>query len=312
MPNIFTIVSVMRIIFLFSLLSVTLICVTDSTHKMYNIPTCLMPCRVSISCPRPSLIKIFSTSVDSYTITTVLDGCEGNFNVSVSHNATDYHIFSAIIYVKTWYFNIFCHILSETPVITPFVNDTSRLSVHFPYFRQIIVHLQSHDEFITSMLFERVGSLQNELSTIKEQLNTLREDFEERIEIQPKLKYAIYNAVITGNTLTCQNPNPMKWPTADRYCYVESGNWLWFDLRQILKINLIQFRLWDQDARIYTYNLSVSPDRFNWFSLASRRTGTSHQEFKLDEKMEVRYIKMEGASTVNRNLVLCSFTVDCI
>ena len=293
----------MRILFQISLLFVTLISVIES-YKVYNCPSCLMPCRLSSSSPKSSLIKLFSSSIDSYTITTILNGYEGNFKISVSHNSTDHRIFSTKIFLKYWLFNTFCRILNETPIIGRVGNDTNRLSVQFRSFKLIHVNLQSREGYLTSVFFEKVGALQNELSAVTEELN--------KVTMQPKLKYAIYNATVTGTGWSCSNPNPMKYPTGDKLCQIPSGNWVFFELRETFKINLILFRLWDQDARVYTYNLFTSTDKSSWVHLAEGKTGKSSQEIKLDEAMDVRYIKMEGTSTSNRYLVLCSLTVDWI
>ena len=294
---------------LFLLVTVLGVTKTQTAAKVYNCASCLMPCR---NTARASLTKLFSSSVDSYTITSILDGYNANFQILISHNGTEHRIYSARIHVKYWLLSSLCRILSETPVLSHFSNDTSRISVQFPSFRRVETHLQSQEEYLTSMFLGRVGYLQNELSATNKQLTALSREFEERVEMQPKLKYAIYYATITGNSLMCLIPNPMKYPSGDKFCRVIKGDWIYFDLQDTYIINLLLFRLWDQDARVYTYNLSISTDGITWMSIASGRKGQSLQEIRLDEPTHVRYIKMEGYSTAHDELHLCAFAVDWI
>ena len=68
------------------------------------------------------LTKIYSSSVVNYRVTTVLDGYEGHFKVTISQNDA---IYSAKINVVNWLFSAHCRILCETPVITPVAGDTT-------------------------------------------------------------------------------------------------------------------------------------------------------------------------------------------
>ena len=151
------------------------------------------------------------------------------FRISVSNNSTEYQVYSGKVRVENWLFDFYCRSLSQTPVVST-VEDTSRLKVQSAALRLFYVHLESPEDYLTSMLFEKVGSMQNELSATRKELNTLRTEFEKRIDLQPKLKYAIYNSTITG-TLWCSAPNTLKYPVADKYCTIPSGSWLFLDLR---------------------------------------------------------------------------------
>ena len=69
-----------------------------STDKVPDCPTCVMPCRGS-NLNRQSLTKLYFNYIDSYTITTILDGYEGSFKITISQNTTDYLVYSAEISV---------------------------------------------------------------------------------------------------------------------------------------------------------------------------------------------------------------------
>ena len=90
-----------------------------------------MPCRES-NLARTELTKIYSTSVVNYRVTTLLDGYEGHFKITISQNDA---IYSAKINVVNWPFCSTCRILCETPVIIPVAGDTTQLRVRFPTFR---------------------------------------------------------------------------------------------------------------------------------------------------------------------------------
>ena len=283
-----------------------LICLAFANDKVNECSSCEMPCRVSDpNLPRSVLTKIYSNSVDNYRVTTILDGYEGHFRLTISQNSTDNSMYVAKIHVPKWRFSAHCRILCEAPEIVSVANDTTQLKVSFPFFRSFHAHLQSADDYITLFFYERVGIIQNELYGRVSEL-------EKRDRMQAKLKYAVSNATITGNGWSCQTPNPMIYPTVDRHCGITSGNWVYFDLKEKFTLNLIRFRVYDQDGRTYTYNLSISPDRINWVTLAAGVSGQSVQEYLLDSPTEVRYIKMEGHSTSNQALHLCSFSVDWV
>ena len=146
-----------------------------TTDKVPDCPTCVMPCRGS-NLNRQSLTKLYSSYVDSFTVTTILDGYEGNFKITISQNTTDYLVYSAKISVVHWYFSAFCRILCEIPVITKVVNDSTQLKVQFPSFRFFFVHLQSLAGSIDSLFYIKVGILQNELYRTKEQFSLTSRD----------------------------------------------------------------------------------------------------------------------------------------
>ena len=253
---------------------------------------------------KQSLIEIFTSYVDSYTITTILDGFEGQFKIIVSQDTIKYPVYSAKISVVNWLFESLCRILNEQPKIVSVRDDNTQLKVQFPTFRSFQVRVETGEDFLNSRLYEKVGNMHRELSVIKDELK--------RIEMLSKLKYAISNALITANDLVCKHPNPFVYPTGDRHCSVPTGDWIRFDLREVLTVNFIVFRLWDQDSRVFTYNLSVSEDNVTWVNLAENRTGKSVQKFNLDMPMEFRYNKMEGYNTRSRKLHLVSMAIDWI
>ncbi|KAI6650556.1 hypothetical protein LOD99_7606 [Oopsacas minuta] len=209
-----------------------------------------------------------------------------------------------------------CRILSEIPAITPVRNDNTRINVG----------VQPAEDYVALIVNEKVRLIQNELYTANEQLSNakdelvkkdnelklLKADLQDRVTMEARLKYAIANATISGDGWTCNTPNPMIYPTGDRYCWIPSGNWVNFDLKEKFTINLIRFRLYDQDARVYTYNLHVSSDYRNWISIAEGATGQSAQEYLLKKALQIRYIKMEGRNTLNAQLHLNTLTVDWV
>ena len=150
----------------FSLMLLVAIAWLVSTDKVPDCPTCVMPCRGS-NPNRQSLTKLYSSYVDSFTVTTILDGYEGNFKITISQNTTDYLVYSAKISVVHWYFSVYCRFLCEIPVITTVVNDSTQLKVQFPSFRFFFVHLQSLAGSIHSLFYIKVGILQNELDRTK-------------------------------------------------------------------------------------------------------------------------------------------------
>ena len=301
---------IMSILFQISILFVTLIFVTESTVE---VPSCLMPCSLSTDTPRASLIKQFSSSVDSYTINIDLNGNVGIFKISIFPNATDYIVYSSNITVANWPFNVIYSILDETPAISTVENNGSSLTVQFPSYMLFHVHLQSSAEYVISRLGGDVGSLQRELTATNEEIITLRGEFEEKVQMLNQLKYAISNSTITGDTLLCDSPNPLKYPTADKDCSILAGNWLHIDLKRPFTINYIQFRLWDIDARVHTYSLEISFDKVHWIRLASGKTGQSVQIFELKEPLSIRYIRFEGTNNKSsRKLSLIFLKIDWI
>ena len=408
-----------------------------STDKVPDCPTCVMPCRES-NLNRQSLTKLYFNYIDSYTITTILDGYEGSFKITISQNTTDYLVYSAEISVVHWYFSVYCRILCEIPVITTVIDDNSQLKVQFPSFRFFFVHLQSPADSIDSLFYIKVGILQNELhKTIKQlsltsrdllntsnelsitqnellstksELSDTRSKVDRNTEVitstrnelsivkselsstnellmntsndlsstqselnfinikfdntNNKLKNSknelsitkskllniqnellelrneiflmnetiqsmkqttricgnsdltsiVANAVTLGNGWIC-NPsdtNVMVDTDGGSYCYIASGNYVYFDFREIFILTVIRFGLWDGDSRTYTYNLEISTNRVDWTSLAAGVEGTSTEEYILEEATRVRYIRMEGTSTSNNYLILYSMSVDCV
>ena len=134
----------------------------------------------------------------------------------------------------------------------------------------------------------KILQLQNQIAKI-----------EKEITKGSRMKYAISNAVITGNTFSCQSPNPLKLGTSDRYCSIGAGHWMYIELNEYFTINLIRFRLYDLDSRIFTYNVEISSDKVNWSRIADQKLGKSIQELILAEPVEIRYIRMSGTSTVS-------------
>ena len=288
--------------------SLSLLICLSFADKVNECSPCQMPCRVSTpSLPRSDLIKIYSNSVDNYRVTTVLDGYEGHFKITISQSSTDNSMYFAKVNVPNWRFDAHCRILCETPEINPVTNYTTQLMVSFPSFRSFHVSLQPAEDYTILFLYERVGIIQNELYG---RVSVL----EKRDQTLAKLKYAISNATITGDGWTCEQPNPMMYPSIDRHCWIDTGNWVYFDLKEKFTINFIRFRLHNQHAGIYsyTYNLAISPDGINWVTIADEVTGSSIQEYLLDNPTEVQFIKMEGRSNSDLWIRLCSFSVDWV
>ena len=262
-----------------------------------------MPCRMPAT-NRQNLTEVFTSSVDYYTVTTILDGFEGQFKIIVSQDTKEYPVYSAKISVVNWLFESLCRVLNEQPKITTVGDDNTQLRVQFPTFRSFQVRVETGEDFLNSKLYEKIGNMQRELSMVKDELK--------RVKMLHKLEYAISNALIMADDLKCKHPNPFVFPTGDRHYTVPSGVWIRFDLREILTVNFILFRLWGQDSRVFTYNLSVSRDNVTWVTLAENRTGQSVQKINLAMPMEFRYIKMEGSSTRSMKLHLVSIAIDWI
>ena len=298
----------MRNILLFSFLLVTLISVTESTD---HCPSCLMPCRKT---HKASLMKELSSSVYPYTITTKLNGYFGNFKIMISHNATEYRLYSNEISVVYWLFDSLCRTLNSSPLITPVANDTSKLAIQFQDFRLFEVYLQPSADNLFEMFSDKVGDLQNEAvaehSDFKSRLTNL-ENQVSKLNFHPRLVYAISDAEITGNTWSCTVPYVLSQPRGAAYCEIRYDNWVNIDLKEIFLINYIRFRLYDQDSRTYMYSLEVS-NSTTWVKLAEVKTGQSIQEYELDEEMGIQYIRMKGKNNHNLSLHLHSLAVDYI
>ena len=429
----------------FSLILLVAIAWLVTTDKVPDCPTCVMPCRGS-NLNRQSLTELYSSYVDSFTVTTILDGYEGNFKITISQNTTDYLVYSNKISVVHWYFSVHCRILCEIPVITTVVNDSTQLKVQFPSFRFFFVHLQSLAGSIDSLFYIKVGILQNELYRTKEQLsltsrdlsnttdelsNTKSELSDTRREVNTNtelitvtreelsstnellmntssellktrnelsttkgdlsitqielsstnellmntssellktrnelsttkgdlsitqielenslnklfkmenelflmnetlqsikhivlmscgntdLSSVIANAVISSTFWRCypSGTNAMVEPDGRRHCYSRAGEYVYFDFRHTFNINVIRFKLYDRDSRIFTYSLDISTNRVDWTSLAAAVVGTSTEEYILEEPTRVRYIRMEGTNTDTAHLILHSMSVDCV
>ena len=80
--------------------------------------------------------------------------------------------------------------------------------------------------------------------------------------------------VVIGDAFLVEQ-NSMIEPDDVSYCYIQAGEYVYFDFRNTSIINVIRFRLWDGDSRIYTYNLDISTNRVDWTSLAAGVEGTS-------------------------------------
>ena len=289
--------------------------------------TCLMPCDVTkYGINSKSIIKIFSTNHENYRITTIIDGNQGYFETTVSLD-TENQVYSARVNVEYWLFSTFCQILSRNPTVTKINGKT--LHVKFGSFRRFNVHLQPTDKhnILGHLLIEKVVELDNELTDTKRELSDTKEKFsrelsinkekfsnkERKDEMRHELKYAISNSRIYGNTLRCVGrTNRLKIPSGDKHCGILNGNWLHFDMKKEFTLNFIRFRLFDLDVRYYIYNLAVSRDNSDWKYLAVSRKGSSVQELKLTEPMNLRYIKMEGYSSKGRHLDIINVAVDWI
>ena len=147
----------------------------------------------------------------------------------------------------------------------------------------------------------KILQLQNQITKI-----------EKEITKRSRMKYAISNAVITGDTYDCQSSNLLKLGTGNRYCSLNAGEWIYFELNESFTINLIRFRLYDLDSSIFTYNVDISSDKVKWDRVASEKLGKSMQELLLREPVEIRYIRMSGASTSNLSFRLMHVTIDLI
>ena len=351
-----------------------------STDKFPDCLTCIIPCRKSDQ-NRSSLTKLFSNHVNSYTISTILDGYEGNFKVIISENSNNNRIYSGKINVAYWYFSTLCKILCEDPVITPVVNDSTQVKVHFPSFRLFFANLQSPEDSIASLFYTKVNLLQrdvstyneiltntdNELSITKSELSMTRNELNvsnERLSLVENelsdlktefsnaknelsetrnqlfkvtndlrsvnqtyqaertisrlcsndLAAVLVNARISAYGWYCSpsSTNIIVSPSGLNYCRVPVNSYVYFDLRDVHIINVIRFKLWDGDSRIYTYTLDISNENGPWISLAAGVTGQSTQEYRLEEPTGVRTIRMDGYSTSNAYLHLISFAIDCI
>ena len=299
----------MKIIFEISLLLVVLV-IAGSADQ---IPSCLMPCRMPSEGQKPSLMKQFSGSNDSYTTYIYLNGYEGYFEIEIFPTASDYLVYSANVTVANWLFNSIYRILDEIPIIHTIENNGSTLIVQFPSYMLFHVHLESPVAYSISRISENVGSLQKELINVHHEVNRVTIELENKIKMIHQLKYAISKSTITGDTLICDNPHPLKYPISDNHCSILAGNWMYIDMRRAYTINYIQFRLWDLDLREYFYSLEVSLDKMSWISLAASKTGQSVQTFELEEPLSIRYIRLEGTNNQNsRKLSVFSLNVDWV
>ena len=285
-----------------------------------QIPSCLMPCKPSsnLLITESSLHHTVTHSIDSLHLSSKLNGIRGELKVVVRTKSKYY---SCLVEVKDLQVDEVYDYINKKPNISFDASDTI-ISIKFRGLPKVTVRLQSNSNLDEFALLEKVDSLQNQLLTVENSLKNLESRFETtestlqttnyKAHMRAKLKYAISNARVTGHTLKCNHPNPIKAPSGDRNCYVQTGNWMYFHLQEAFTINFIRFRLWNIDHRVHTYNLGISNDGWNWRTLAANKAGTLIEEFKLAEPLEVRYLRFSGYNTVNRYIGVVFATIDWI
>ena len=171
--------------------------------------------------------------------------------------------------------------------------------------------IQTTNELEISL--NKLFQLENELSLMNETLQSIKHIVLISC-VHTDLSSVIANAEISSTPWICypSGTNAMVEPDGESYCYNRAGEYVYFDFRHTFNINVIRFKLYDRDARIFTYSLDISTNRVDWTSLAAAVEGTSTEEYILEEPTRVRYIRMEGTSTANAYLILHSMSVNCI
>ena len=169
--------------------------------------------------------------------------------------------------------------------------------------------IQTTNELENSL--NKLFQLENELSLMNETLQSIKQF---SLCGNSDLSSVIANAEISSTPWKCYSSgtNAMVEPDGESYCYSRAGEYVYFDFRRTFNINVIRFKLFYGDSRIFTYSLDISTNRVDWTSLAAAVEGTSTEEYILEEPTRVRYIRMEGTSTANAYLILHSMSVDCV
>ena len=130
------------------------------------------------------------------------------------------------------------------------------------------------------------------------------------------LKYAIARATVTGARSLCHgckgHTSVFKSPKEFRYAYNSWPNYMTFQLIRPEIINLIEFHLYDEDARHYTYTLEYSLDGSNWIALRTNARGEGYQMIQTGQDIELQWIRMKGKNSVNNDFHLFSLSIDYI
>ena len=138
------------------------------------------------------------------------------------------------------------------------------------------------------------------------------------------LKYAIARATVTGANSVCRtcvgscrecsttHASVFKSPKEFRFAYSRWPNYMTFHLIRPEIINLIEFHLWDGDARYHTYTLEYSLDGSNWIALRTNARGESYQMIQTGQDIELQWLRIRGKSSRNQDIVLYSLSIDYI
>ena len=327
-----------------------MICII-STEANPDCSTCVMPCRRS-NVNRQGLTKLFSTYSNSYTITTILDGFDGNFKVLVSQNSTEYRVYSMKINVVYWSFSILCGFLADTPTIIHVENDSSQLKVRFPSFKIFPVYLESLDDPYTLLFYEKVSMLHKDLLVTKNELLTTQNDLNIKIKRLSNMETTLLETrnqlIKVMNDLNLLNKTLQKNQKIHKSCegrnlsavmansQVYGPGWVCkppgtnaivnptgSNYCEIHRNNYVYFDLRDVfiintiklrfwGSRIYHYTLDVLNARDVWISLAAGALGQYTEVHLLEEPIEVRKIRMTGRNEVTYYLILHSIVVDCV
>ena len=108
------------------------------------------------------------------------------------------------------------------------------------------------------------------------------------------LKYAIARATVTGANSLCYacdiHTSVFKSPKGFRYAYSRWPNYITFQLIRPEIINLIEFHLWDEEVRHYTYTLEYSLDGSNWIALRTNARGEGYQMIQTGQDIELQWL----------------------
>ena len=208
---------------------------------------------------------------------------------------------------------------TNTEVITNIRNELSIIKSQLSFTQSQLRLMNTKFDNKLSITEFKISNIQNELLELRNELILMNKTVQTikqtaRLCGNSDLTFVVAKAEISGNTWRCypDGTNAMVEPDGVSYCYINGGNYVYFDFRSVFILKAIRFRLWDRDARTYTYSLDISTNRADWTNLATRLERQSLQEYIFDEPTRVRYIQMDGTGTVSNHLALYSMSVDCV
>ena len=124
-------------------------------------------------------------------------------------------------------------------------------------------------------------------------------------------KYAVAQATILGETFDGITTSIFKIPRmtglkadVDGYSYSSASTWMTIQFIRITSFNHLIFRLWDGDARTYTYTIEASSNGQNWESLYKEKQGKSLQILDLGREIKATQIRIKGTTDIANNQYL--------